>query len=161
MRSGVGESIRMMTQRQKKSDDRFSDRNEQSRVYPMFAPSDDIDLPTSSSKQFTSADKGRRDRLEQKMHQSLDRGDMNKLKLSVLKQQMEGKKDDQTKKMHVDDKAKQSTTFGTKTREQELKASQMDAAMQTSPDQLVDASKTAQVIKDEQQKSGEVQSQPS
>lgn len=124
----------------------------------MFASDDDIDLPLSSSKQFTSADKGRRDRLEQKLHQKVDRQDLHKLKLSVLKQQMEGKKDDATKKMREE---KKSATFGTKTHEQEAKAAQLDADVKINVDQMIDTGVTAQAAKDEQQKSGEVQSQPS
>ncbi|MBP9773978.1 MAG: hypothetical protein KBD00_05150 [Candidatus Peribacteraceae bacterium] len=130
----------------------------------MFASDDDIDLPLSSSKQFTSADKGRRDRLEQKLHQKVDRQDLHKLKLSVLKQQMEGKKDDATKKMREEEgnrRFKPPVTFGTKTHEQEAKAAQLDADVKINVDQMVESGKTAQAAKQEQQKSGEVQSQPS
>lgn len=124
----------------------------------MFQDDDDIEFGSPASVFDKTPEQRRKEVLEKKLQKPVK--ETNKLKLSVLKQQLktEGQKDDQTKQYRQQKEA--SKTFGTKTREQEIKQNQLDATTQTNPDLLVQQGTKDEKAKEEQQKSGEIQSEP-
>jgi hypothetical protein len=104
-------------------------------------PYDDDDLldTPSLSRDFGKSKEAQRlQGLKDKLHKQGKKipterssADLKELKLSVLKQGIEGKKDDQTKKQE------KSSSFGTKTREQEISAQKLGADTRMTTDKLV------------------------
>ncbi len=131
-----------------------------------MAPNDDdIDASVSDPHRYESNRKLRalQRKLEQegkKVEQPTLRQDKANLKLSILKNQLsEGQKDALTKQDRILQQ-EQSTGFGTKTREQEIAQAKLDASAKPAPDQLVQQGEATAKIQEEQQKEGEVQSEP-
>ncbi len=124
---------------------------------------DDSEFGTSSREFLESPLKAQREALKKKLQKEGMKSDASKqgtdlknLKLSVLKAQVSGKKDDQAKK---DQESKNmSQSFGTKTREQEIAASKMTAETKVTTDQMVDQGNIQQKV-DQQIKQDETQSE--
>jgi hypothetical protein len=76
--------------------------------------------------------------------------DASRLKLSVLRNQFEGQKDDQQKRDQKQKEKAALKSFGTKTREQELKAGQLTADTNPNADQLVQQGNRDDAVQDEQ-----------
>jgi len=124
----------------------------------MMVTDDELELSASDPARIESSAKARRKALERTLKkEGLDNKidtaavDKNKLKLDVLKQQLEGQKDEETKK---DDKRKErgNRSFGTKTREQEISAAKLTADTTFNPDKLVQQGKQEEAVKKERQK---------
>ncbi len=107
---------------------------------------DDLELSTSDARHFARADKGKTERLKQELQKaSLSSMDpKSSLKLSVLKSQI-GK---EQREKQVSNQAKTQQTFGTKTREDELKGAILTINDKPSSDQAVAQEKVAQAAKD-------------
>lgn len=124
----------------------------------MHADDDDIEgyISSSSSRYFNSADKGKKDEMESRLKKPIVK-DVHALKLSVLKNQVADSKDEDAKRS-----AKKETkrTFGTKSRDQEAKDMQLDADVKPNPDMMVRQGDIAQTIKEDQEDTGEIQSEP-
>jgi len=125
-------------------------------LFLMF-PDDELDLSASDPARLESPAKARRKAFEQKLRkEGIDRkvnpasADKNKLKLSVLKQQMEGQKDEETKRDDKQNK-KMDRSFGTKTREQELREAKLTAQTQPTADLSVQQAKREDTAKKEAQ----------
>ncbi len=109
---------------------------------------DEADLSPSLSAKYESPAKAKREALKQKLQkeggkQDTDTpaADLKKLQLSMLKNQVAGKDEDQTRKEKQNNKA--PTSFVTKTREQEIVAQKQTADMKPSSDQMVEQGKQA------------------
>jgi hypothetical protein len=118
---------------------------------------DELDISMSDPNRFESA-KAKRKALEQKLKkeglQLAAKGpamaDASRLKLSVLRNQFEGQKDDQQKRDQKQKEKAALKSFGTKTREQELKAGQLTADTNPNADQLVQQGNRDDAVQDEQ-----------
>jgi hypothetical protein len=130
----------------------------------MMRDDDDLELSLSMSDpaRIESSAKAKRKALEQKLKEkNLSKvvppgADKSKLKLSVLRQQMEGKKDDETKRDR-EEKNKSKTSLGTKTREQEIAAAKLDAGAKPTADKMVEQSEREEKTKEDMQRQGETQ----
>ena len=124
---------------------------------------DEFDMSTSSAEYLESSTKAKREALKRKLEKvgqknaaSMPLADLKSLKLALLKSQV-SKTDDASKK---DQQVNKSSSFGTKTREQEIAASKQDAADSRSTiDQMMQAGKEQQKEKEEMQRQGDVQSE--
>ena len=124
---------------------------------------DDSELHTSSAEYLESSTKAKQKELQRKLEkQGLKNAankpgaDLKSLQLAVLKSQVAGQKDDQTKKDQESKNASQS--FGTKTREQEIAASKLTGETKVTTDQMVEQGKQDQKA-DDQIKQDETQSE--
>ena len=123
-----------------------------------FDDDSDPQASSSSSTYFESPTKAKRDALQQKLakqglaslSQNPGAGDLKGLKLQVLKQQVEGKKDEE-KKRDQGVKDKQTPSSGTKTREQEI-ASERNPDPKPSAEQAVKQSAKDKKANEELQK---------
>ena len=132
----------------------------------MATSDDDVDVTYSDPNKFKS------DRRLQSLKRRLEQEgkrveppaitqDKANLKLSVLKNQLnDGQKDALTKQDRAAQEAVASKGFGTKTREQEIQEAKMGADTKPQPDQLISQGQTAAAAKEEQQREGEVQTNP-
>ena len=119
---------------------------------------DDSVLSASDPTRLESPAKAKRKALEQKLKKagivlqaSGPFKDANKLKLSVLKNQFAGKSDEEQKRDDQNKDRQNQKSFGTKTREQQIKADQLTAVTVASVDQSVQQEKQAVAAKEEQQ----------
>lgn len=128
---------------------------------------DDLDELSISDPHRYEADRKRR-ALERKLRQMGEVSAATKLtpqkttlKLHVLKHELTaGQKNVLTKQDRQMQRESTDKVFGTKSREQQVAAAQLDANFKPQPDQMVQQGQSAQAAKDEQQREGEIQSQP-
>ncbi len=100
---------------------------------------DDSELSTSSREYLESPLKARREALKQKLrkegfHTAAQSGERKNLQLSVLKAEVTKDRKAQVSKSLQNDRP---SSFGTKTREQELKSQAMGADFQPTADQMM------------------------
>jgi hypothetical protein len=121
---------------------------------------DELDLSLSDPARLESPAKARRKAFEQKLKKegisltaAAATSDKNKLKLSLLKGQMAGQQDSEAKRdARQKNGQKPDRSFGTKTREQEIKQSKLTADTKPTADALVDQTKIDAAAKQEQQR---------
>ena len=129
----------------------------------MLYDDDDAEMSPSSAETYDSPAEAKRralkERLEKKgfKSQAEKQGtNLKDLKLSVLKHEMEGKKDEERKR---EESAKQnvSTDTGTKTREQEILSSKLTALDKPDTDRMVQSAKQAEKSEDDLRQEKELQ----
>ena len=126
---------------------------------------DELRLSTSHAEHFTRADKGQLKDLEMRLKQEGKEvaakpltQEKSKLKLTVLKQQMEnGKKDEEKKRKEREKEKANRRSFTTKTREQEIAQSRITGSEQPTSQSMIEQGKLATAAEDTRKKEGEVQ----
>ena len=123
---------------------------------------DDSDLDTSSREFLESPAKARREALKRKLEKVGQKeaaqkptADLKSLQLAMLKSQVT-KPDEKAKK---DQNPNKPTSFGTRTREQEIAAEKMSGDTKPTTDRMVEQGKQEDKAKEEMQKQGDVQSE--
>ncbi len=124
---------------------------------------DDADVSTSLREYIESPAKAKREALKQKLQkEGLKReadkpgADLKNLKLAMLKSQVAGKEDEQTKKDR--ERKKSPNAAMTKSREDEIVAQKLTADVKASADQMVDQGRQAAESKTQMQQQGDIQS---
>ena len=116
------------------------------------------DFSSSSREALDSPAKAKREALKRKLEKQGQKreadnptADLKSLKLAMLKGQMAGQKDEQTKRDRLNQQ-KSSFNFGTKTREQQIAAQKSTTDAKPNQDQMLDQNKQDEKAKEEQRK---------